>query len=354
MGDLLFLDKVLMQPERGGLGGVEMFNANLLRDLCGEGYRIHTPLHRSRLKTFSDHVAEVSFIPHTVPSLAGGILAAVLAAIGTLRCNVDTVLLGNVGNRLIPAIKILNLSGRIRHWVLIAHRRPSSAFLAALRCLPVKVDAVNSVIAADFRNAGFDDAECYYGITNGDTFFPAEEAKTDVGIDFVVLGDLSRAWKGADTAVNAFCAMPDELRQYCRLHLLAADLSKDELMAPGVVRHAPLPPSDVPGFLRKMDVMLVPSRDENGIMRETFSQAIVQGMLTGLPVICTKLPVLEEKLDEGGGIVAGSDKEVTAAMVQLAQNPHLRRQMGCAGRKTALQRYVWNSSAFAARFLPSG
>jgi glycosyltransferase involved in cell wall biosynthesis len=111
-----------------------------------------------------------------------------------------------------------------------------------------------------------------------------------------------------------------------------------------------MPPTDVPEFLRFMDAMLVPSRDE-GVMRETFSQAIVQGMLTGLPVCASNLPVLTEKLDAGGGLIFDSASQLAEHMQTLVADPALCRRLGEEGRRTALARYVWSTAAFVDRFL---
>jgi glycosyltransferase involved in cell wall biosynthesis len=106
-----------------------------------------------------------------------------------------------------------------------------------------------------------------------------------------------------------------------------------------------MPVDRVGELLREMDVMLALST------RETFSQAIVQGMLAGLPVIASPLPVYEEKLDTGAGVVARTTAEVADAMASLARDPQRRRAMGAAGRETALQRYVWDTDVFIRRHL---
>jgi len=97
-----------------------------------------------------------------------------------------------------------------------------------------------------------------------------------------------------------------------------------------------------------MDIMLCLSRNE------TFSQAIVQGMLTGLPIIATPLPVYVEKLDTGAGVVCQDEDAIVRAMVELANDADRRRAMGEAGRRTALNRYVWSTDEFIRRHLFPG
>jgi glycosyltransferase involved in cell wall biosynthesis len=110
------------------------------------------------------------------------------------------------------------------------------------------------------------------------------------------------------------------------------------------------PLDEIADFLRQMDVMIVPSRDEN-VMRETFSQSAVQGMLSGLPLIVSALPVLTEKINNGGGLVFRDSNELTHAMSKLAADSELRRTFGEQGRKTALERYVWSTRVFADEFI---
>ena len=109
----------------------------------------------------------------------------------------------------------------------------------------------------------------------------------------------------------------------------------------------------MPDFLRRMDVMIVPSRDEE-IMRETFSQAMVQGMLTGLPVIASDLPVLSEKLDRGGGLTFRTVADLREMIARLVRDADLRRRLGAEARRTAAERYVWSTKTFVERYLAPG
>jgi hypothetical protein len=74
--------------------------------------------------------------------------------------------------------------------------------------------------------------------------------------------------------------LPPEVRARCRA---APGLLPHAARRDGhVVAHPWLPADAIPGLLQGMHVMICPSRDEV-VMRETFSQAMVQGMLSGLP-----------------------------------------------------------------------
>ncbi|MFW6151710.1 MAG: glycosyltransferase, partial [Verrucomicrobiota bacterium] len=86
------------------------------------------------------------------------------------------------------------------------------------------------------------------------------------------------------------------------------------------------------------------------VMRETFCQAMVQGMLSGLPVIANKLQVLTEKLDQGGGLVFSTTEDLTRAMDQLFRDKPLREHMGNQARTTAKNRYIWRTADFLERY----
>jgi glycosyltransferase involved in cell wall biosynthesis len=121
-----------------------------------------------------------------------------------------------------------------------------------------------------------------------------------------------------------------------------------------------MPAESVGEFLRGMDSMLTIST------HETFSQAIVQGMLTGLPIIASDLPVYLEKLDplpvgrassppgaelRRGGFIARSPQEIAAAMMALAEDTALRSRLGAEGRRIALDRYIWDTKRFVREHL---
>jgi len=281
--------------------------------------------------------------PRFWPPVAAGFIAAL--RLGGRRF--DALLLGNVANRLIPMLRAARLLRLAPRCVLIAHREPSARGVSAQRAWHTDVIAVNETIAGHYRRAGFERVEVSYGITDAHLFHPPEQARDGDTVNFCVVGDLDRAWKGADTAVAAYREMPPAVRRRSGLHLASYRMPAPAGDA-GIVAHEWMPFDRMPGFLRGMDVMLVPSRDE-GVMRETFSQAAVQGMLTGLPLVVSNLPVLAEKVAGGGGMVFHDAGELARQMTALASDSALRRKLGDAARRTAVEKYVWNTADFARR-----
>jgi glycosyltransferase involved in cell wall biosynthesis len=349
---VLFIEKVFLRRKKGDLPlrGVELFNLFLARDLVRAGAQVTLPAGRSWAGTIEAPVADARpdwiWVRHTGLDFLNALLAAGRAG----RRRHDALLLGNVGDSLLPALRWLRARRAYDRCVLIAHREASPAFVRAMAGLTGHILAVNEQIAAPFRAAGGPPVAVDYGIMNADAFYPRPQPKPDAeGVNFCVLGHLDNAWKGADTAVAAFRRLPEALRARCRLHLVSY-LNPPVFPEPHIVAAPWLDIDAIPALLREMDVLLVPSRDEE-VMRETFSQAIVQGMLTGLPIIASGLPILAEKLNEGGGRIYRTEDELVSLMAELAGSPALRRRLGAEGRRVALARYVWSSRAFMEKYL---
>lgn len=346
---ILYLQKSLLKrAHQPVLRGVELFDALLIRDLVAAGHHVTLPLVRCWEPLMRAHLPPTGCRLLSLPCFGGSAQNSLLAALLVQHHN--ALIIGNVGNGLVPAIKLLFALRKVQHAALIANREADPRFVTALRRYGVRVLAVNNQIAAPFRTAGYPLVHTAYGIPNAEAFFPATEVKpADAPVNFCVVGQLDNAWKGADTAIAAFQKLPDAVRTRCRLHL-AAFVNSPVTAAPGVQIYPWLPAAEIPAFLRRMDVMLVPSRDEH-VMRETFSQVIVQGMLTGLPIIASDRPVLMEKLDAGGGLIFQTLDQLAQAWENLAGNAALRRRLGADARRVALERYVWNTDRFIHKYL---
>lgn len=356
-----FLEKVFLdrRASAAALRGVELFNLRLVRDLCARGIQVDLFADPSWRGTILREIPGADALRVVEAGGFGSSFFAGLAVARRLRGaakrenRFDALLLGNVANRLIPALWFLRPGRDFARATLVAHREPSPRFLRAIRRMPGRVVAVSEPVAAGFRGQGLAaDVVVDYGIVDAGLFHPPE-ARPERKVRFCVLGALDNAWKGADTAIAAFRLLPDALRARCELHLMAYRTAPAFPGEPGIVAYPWRGAADIPDFLRSMDAMLVPSRDEH-VMRETFSQSVVQGMLTGLPVVYAPIPVLAEKFDRGGGLPAESPEAFAAAMARLAEDPALRADLGAKGRETALSRYVWDTGRFVESHLLPG
>lgn len=352
---ILFFEKVFLKKRKGNrpLRGVEIFNLNLIRELLAEKKDVTVACEKSWVPVIRSVMPAQNPAFVTAPKLFSPVFCGLACACGVAAKKFDHLIIGNVGNGLIPSISILRHAHVFSRMVLIAHREVSQKFLKAVKMIPGHVISVCGPIAKPFAEGNIAAAtHVDYGVMNAGQFMPRDQSATSDGnIRFCVLGALDNAWKGADTAIAAFKLLPDDLKGRVELHLKAFEnetaLQEKE---PGIFTYPWEPASTIPAFLREMDVMIVPSRDEN-VMRETFSQATVQGMLTALPVIYSPLPILSEKFDNGGGISFSDVDSLAKAMETLVNDSALRQKLGREARATALDRYVWQTKRFIARYL---
>jgi glycosyltransferase involved in cell wall biosynthesis len=347
---VLFLEKVFLDPCRSEARGVEIFNVNLLGDLVRLGLKVTAIVHPDwagilRRRLGADAPALVGF-----PRILKGPVGASVALWRLRRRRFDVLLTGNVGDRLIPCLSLIRRWGLAPRAMLLAHREPTPRFVDAQGEMRTDVVAVNRRIAQHFEGRHYGHVKVYYGVTEAARFLGPRPVKAETDpVEFCVIGDLNSAWKGADTAVEAFRLLPAAASARSRLHL-ASFREPRTSGDPRILCYEWMPFDAMADFLKRMDVMLVPSRDE-GVMRETFSQAAVQGMLSGCPLVVSDLPILTEKINDGGGLVAHTPREMAAAMARLAQDPDLRRIMGERARAVAVSRYMWKTDEFVKRYL---
>ena len=90
-------------------------------------------------------------------------------------------------------------------------------------------------------------------------------------------------------------------------------------------------------WLRSLDIFCLPSYANEGV-----PQAILQAMVTGLPVVTTPVGAILEAVDDGQTALVVPPKDAFAlagAIDRLMQDPDLARRLGHAARDRALERY---------------
>ena len=90
------------------------------------------------------------------------------------------------------------------------------------------------------------------------------------------------------------------------------------------------------------DIFCLPTR------REPFGIAVVEAMLSGLPVIATSVSAIPEIVEDGvTGYLVGVDDidRLTERLVSLALDSSLRESMGRKGAASARARFEWNEIA---------
>jgi len=92
--------------------------------------------------------------------------------------------------------------------------------------------------------------------------------------------------------------------------------------------------TDVPAFLRSLDVAVLPSSSEG------MSNAVLEYMAAGLPVVATAVGATPKLLDGCGVLVpAGDDTALSAALAALLRNPDRAATLGAAARRRVEAEY---------------
>ncbi|GIU78031.1 MAG: hypothetical protein KatS3mg005_1269 [Bryobacteraceae bacterium] len=112
----------------------------------------------------------------------------------------------------------------------------------------------------------------------------------------------------------------------------------EDLGLQGVVRwRGAVPAVEVAERLREADIFLHSSHSEG------ISNAVLEAMACGLPVVCTDAGGMREAVRDGieGFVVPVRDVEaMTEALLKLARDPELRRRMGEAARQRVLEEFT--------------
>jgi L-malate glycosyltransferase len=153
---------------------------------------------------------------------------------------------------------------------------------------------------------------------------------------------------GIDILITAFSLIS---KQYSNLKLLiigngsqltalqqqAIDLGLDNRIEflPAIPHHL------VPAYLAKIDVFVMPSREES------FGVAVLEASACGLPVVASNVGGLPEVIADGvtGFLVPpGQPQAISEKISKLIESPALRQSMGTNGRNFVEENYKWSDS----------
>ena len=150
-------------------------------------------------------------------------------------------------------------------------------------------------------------------------------------------------YKGHFDLIEAFAVIKDQLPVAWKLLLAGRDEGLGaEIRAlarsKGLERHLELlgARNDVEELLQAADIGILSSHEEG------FSNAVIEAMAAGLPMVVTDVGGNAEAVRQGvDGIVVprGAVAELAQAIARLANDPDLRSKMGASGRERARTRY---------------
>lgn len=102
----------------------------------------------------------------------------------------------------------------------------------------------------------------------------------------------------------------------------------------------PVPHPEVSDFLKRLDLFVLPSRIVPD-HEEHDAHALLEAMAVGIACIGTYSGIIPELLDDGTGILVEPEKvdDLAGAIESLVVNPGLRKNLGKAGRRKALNTF---------------
>jgi glycosyltransferase involved in cell wall biosynthesis len=185
-------------------------------------------------------------------------------------------------------------------------------------------------------------------IPNGvelDRFYPAETGQRPDTLRLLTVGRLS-VTKRVEMLVDAIEILHKEGR---RLHFTivgggALEPQLHEMVLKKNLGHiveitGRTDPEDMPQIYRRSDVLISAS------MQEGMSNAMLEAMASGLPIITTRCEGLEELIADNGIVVEpASAGSIAGAIKKLADERQLCRQMSLAARSRAEQ-FSWSRAA---------
>ncbi|MEK7994863.1 MAG: glycosyltransferase family 4 protein [Planctomycetota bacterium] len=185
-------------------------------------------------------------------------------------------------------------------------------------------------------------------IPNGvelDRFHPAETSQRPDALRLLTVGRLS-VTKRVEMLIDAVEILH---KQGCKLHFTIIGGGALEPQLREIVLKKNLgniveitgrtDPEDMPQLYRRNDILISAS------MQEGMSNAMLEAMASGLPIITTRCEGLEELIADNGLVVEPANAEAIAkAVKKLADDRQLRRQMSLAARRRAEQ-FSWSRAA---------
>lgn len=160
------------------------------------------------------------------------------------------------------------------------------------------------------------------------------------------------AKKGVDVLLDAMESIEDP---DCRLAILGDGPERDRWgerarasrLERRVSFHAAVPHDAVPGFIRSLDVLVLPSRTRPG-WREQFGHVLILAMAARVPVIGSDSGAIPEVIGDAGVVTPEGDATALAAALRaLRVDPDRRRDLGERGRRRVEERYTDDAIARA-------
>ncbi len=154
--------------------------------------------------------------------------------------------------------------------------------------------------------------------------------------------------KGVDILLEAASCIPT-----CHVKLIGEGEDKEsfqalarELGIEGRVEWcSSLAEEKIPGAMRKMDVVVLPSRTTPG-WKEQLGRVVIEAMALGVPVIGSDSGALPEVIGDAGLLFREGDAmKLRDCILSLYENPERREELGEKGKARAREHFTWDGFA---------
>jgi glycosyltransferase involved in cell wall biosynthesis len=188
----------------------------------------------------------------------------------------------------------------------------------------------------------------------------AATARRELGLpeDGQYIGTVSSlvAYEGLDDLIDAFALLASN-HQDLILLIVGDGVSKPALQAQArlsgfnerIIFTGRVPRELAARYHQSLDVFVVPRKDLK-VTRSVTPLKPVEALASSRPVVASRLPALEEIVDEGvSGLfaMAESPEQLAAAVERILGDVPLQRSMGDAGRAEVLLTRTWSANANA-------
>ncbi|RKR18678.1 glycosyltransferase family 4 protein [Arthrobacter oryzae] len=189
------------------------------------------------------------------------------------------------------------------------------------------------------------------------------EARRELGLpeDGLFIGTVSSlvAYEGLDDLVRAFALLAPAFPQL-RLLIVGDGVARPGLeeqirklgLGDRAIFTGRVPRDHTPLYHQALDVFVVPRKDLD-VTRAVTPLKPVEALASARPVVASRLPALEEIVDEGvSGLFAAAERpeQLAAAVARILRDEPLRTSMGETGRAQVLLTRTWSANANAMAF----
>jgi glycosyltransferase involved in cell wall biosynthesis len=149
--------------------------------------------------------------------------------------------------------------------------------------------------------------------------------------------------KGVRILIESIVRMPENVRVLIVGRGPAREALESQVAALGLtgrVRFAhAVRYTEVPGIIRSMDVLVLPSLPDSYWI-EQFGRVLIEAMACGVPIVASSSGEIPHVLGSSGILVKPGDAgELTSALSDLLGDPLRRKRMGEEGRARAIQEF---------------